>query len=106
MYINYPNKLFLRILDFVECNTGFLMPNPNSSQISQFHLKIFELSGFIIGVGLLHDIKLVPNFSVFYLNNILEIENPFTELKSYDPDLFKNLVNLKIIKETLKTIWA
>jgi len=80
---------------FVESNSGFLMPNPDSSVISPFHLKIYEFCGFLIGIGLIHDIKTAPNFSLFFLNNILELENPFTELKSYDADLYKNLVNLK-----------
>jgi ubiquitin-protein ligase E3 C len=80
---------------FIESNSGFLMPNPNSAKISHVHLQIFEFLGFIIGKGLIDDIKLWPNFSLFFLNNILEIENPFTQLKSYDPDLYKNLVSLK-----------
>lgn len=80
---------------FIESNSGFLMPNPNSNKLSSIHLKIFEFLGFIIGIGLIDDIKLWPNFSLFFLNNVLEVENPFTELKSYDPDLYKNLVNLK-----------
>lgn len=80
---------------FIESNSGFLMPNPNSDKVSPIHLQIFEFLGFIIGIGLVDDIKLWPNFSLFFLNNILEIENPFTELKSYDPELYKNLVLLK-----------
>jgi hypothetical protein len=80
---------------FIESNSGFLMPNPNSEKVSPIHLQIFEFLGFIIGVGLVDDIKLWPNFSLFFLNNILDIENPFTELKSYDPELYKNLVLLK-----------
>lgn len=80
---------------FIESNLGFLMPNPKSEKISDIHLKVFEFLGFIVGVALIEDIKIWPNFNTFFLNNILGIENSFIELKNLDPEYFKNLVNLK-----------
>ena len=80
---------------FIESSTGFLMPNPDSHKMSTMHLSIFEFLGFITGKAILDDINIWPNFSNFFLNNILEIENSFNELKNYDADLFKNLVYLK-----------
>lgn len=80
---------------FIETSSGFLMPNPNSSKISSVHLSIFEFLGFITGKAILDEINIWPNFSNFFLNNILDIENSFNELKNYDPELFKNLVYLK-----------
>jgi ubiquitin-protein ligase E3 C len=80
---------------FIETSSGFLMPNPNSSKVSSMHLTIFEFLGFITGKAILDEINIWPNFSNFFLNNILDVENSFNELKNYDPDLFKNLVYLK-----------
>jgi len=80
---------------FIETSSGFLMPNPNSSKVSSMHLTIFEFLGFITGKAILDEINIWPNFSNFFLNNILEVENSFNELKNYDPELFKNLVYLK-----------
>ena len=71
------------------------MPNPDSYKMSTMHLTIFQFLGFIAGKAILDDINIWPNLSNFFLNNILEIENSFNELKNYDPDLFKNLVYLK-----------
>jgi ubiquitin-protein ligase E3 B len=71
------------------------MPNPNSSQITDIHLKIFEFLGFIVGIALVEDIKIWPNFSPFFLNDLLGVENSFIELKNYDSDLYKNLIALK-----------
>lgn len=80
---------------FIESNLGFLMPNPKSEKSSDIHLKVFEFLGFIVGIALVEDIKIWPNFNTFFLNNILGIENSFIELKNLDPEYFKNLVNLK-----------
>lgn len=80
---------------FIESILGFLMPNPKSNKISSVDGQVFEFLGFIVGISLVEDIKIWPNFNTFFLNNILGIENSFIELKNYDPEYFKNLVNLK-----------
>lgn len=80
---------------FIESVTGYLIPNPNSHKFSSYHLQVFEFLGFIVGVSLYNDAKIWPQFSMFFLNNILGVESSFNELKNYDPDLYKNLVNLK-----------
>lgn len=80
---------------FIESNLGFLMPNPKSNKLCDMDTKVFEFLGFIVGVALVEDIKIWPNFNTFFLNNILGIENSFIELKNLDPEYFKNLVNLK-----------
>ena len=41
------------------------------------------------------DIKIYPNFSPIFMNDVLEIDNSFTDIKEYDPGLYKNLVDLK-----------
>ena len=80
---------------FIESTLGFLMPNPKSTKLSEIDCKVFEFLGFIVGIALVEDIKIWPNFNNFFLNNILDIENSFIELKKLDPEYFKNLVNLK-----------
>jgi len=80
---------------FIESNLGFLMPNPKSEKVADIHLKVFEFLGFIVGIALIEDIKIWPNFNTFFLNNVLGFENSFIELKNLDPEYFKNLVNLK-----------
>ena len=79
---------------FIENTNGYLMPNPDSHLVSSVHLKIFEFLGFIVGVALLNDIKIYPNFSLFFLNNVLETENGLSELKTVDAELAKNLITL------------
>ena len=74
---------------------GFLMPNTASANVSNIHLKIYEFLGFIVGISMIEDIKIWPNFSPFFLNDVLDVENSFIELKNYDSELYKNLVSLK-----------
>lgn len=80
---------------FVESATGFLYPNTNSVNISEYHLKVFEFLGYIIGIAIINEVQVWPNFSTFFLNNLLSIENSFIELKNYDQDLYTNLVALQ-----------
>ena len=56
---------------------------------------MYEFLGFITAKAILDDIKLYPNISPIFYNNILEIENAFTDLKEYDSELYKNLTMLK-----------
>ena len=80
---------------FVETANGFLAPNPHSDKISQYHLKIYEFLGFIVGLSIVNEVNIWPNFSTFFLNNILNFENSFVELKAYDSELYKNLITLQ-----------
>lgn len=79
---------------FVESTTGFLIPNNNSEQISEYHLTIFEFLGFIVGISIINEIKIWPKFASFFLNNILGYNNGFNEVKNFDQDLYKNLILL------------
>lgn len=80
---------------FKESATGYLLPNAESYKVSQKHLQMFEFLGFMTAKAIADDIKLYPNISPIFFNNILEIENSFTDLKDYDPELYKNLVYLQ-----------
>ena len=80
---------------FKESATGFLLPNKEAYKISSKYLSMYEFLGFITAKAILDDIKLYPNISPIFYNNILEIENAFTDLKEYDSELYKNLTMLK-----------
>ena len=79
---------------FIENSYGFLIPNHESYKVTDYHLKIFEFLGFVTGKALLEDIKIYPNLANYFLNNILDIENTFSELKNYDADFYKSLVKI------------
>ena len=80
---------------FTESSTGFLLPNKEAYKISEKYLLMYEFIGFIVAKAICDDIKLYPNISPIFLNNIIEIENSFTDLKEYDPEVYKNLTALK-----------
>ena len=87
----FSNKVNL----FVESETGFLLPNKNAYKFNYNYKDAYKFLGFITGKALIENVKIYPNFSPIFLNNILEIENSFNDMKSYDFELYKNLVNLK-----------
>ena len=80
---------------FVESESGFLLPNNDIYKLNSNYKEAYKFLGFITGKALIENIKIYPNFSPIFLNNILEIENSFNDMKSYDFELYKNLVNLK-----------
>ena len=81
---------------FIESQSGFLIPNINKFPIINSNCKnTYVFLGFITGKAILEGIKIYPNFSSAFLNNVLGIENTFIDLKEFDFELYKNLVNLK-----------
>ena len=82
---------------FEESETGLLLPTRDSAHVDKNYNydKTYEFLGFIVAKAITDDIKIFPNFSPIFLNNCLEIENSFTDLKLYDPDLYKSLVTLQ-----------
>ena len=80
---------------FIESESGFLLPNKDIYKLNSNYKEAYKFLGFITGKALIENIKIYPNFSPIFLNNILEIENSFNDMKSYDFELYKNLVNLK-----------
>ena len=82
---------------FEESETGLLLPTRDSVHVDKNYnyAATYEFLGFIVAKAISDDIKIFPNFSPIFLNNCLEIENSFTDLKTYDPDLYKSLVTLK-----------
>ena len=82
---------------FEESETGLLLPTRDSAHVDKNYNydKTYEFLGFIVAKAIADGIKIFPNFSPIFLNNCLEIENSFTDLKLYDPDLYKSLVTLQ-----------
>ena len=82
---------------FEESQMGLLIPTRDAlhANKSYNYNSAYEFLGFIVAKCIIDDIKIYPNFSPVFLNNILEIENSFIDLKIYDPELYKNLVTLK-----------
>ena len=82
---------------FEESETGLLLPTRDAVHVDKnYNYSLtYEFLGFIVGKAIADNIKIFPNFSPVFLNNCLEIENSFIDLKTYDPELYKNLVTLK-----------
>ena len=82
---------------FEESQIGLLIPTRDALHANKNYnySSAYEFLGFIVAKAISDDIKIYPNFSPIFLNNILEIENSFIDLKTYDPELYKNLVTLK-----------
>ena len=104
LYREYIYKLseeaFTKKEFFEPSQNGLLIPAKNSfAQNDIFNKKgyyiIYQFLGFIVGKAIFDNIKIYPNFSSIFLNNLLGIENSFIDLKEYDSELYKNLVFLK-----------
>ena len=82
---------------FEESQIGLLIPTRDALHANKNYNynSSYEFLGFIVAKAISDDIKIYPNFSPIFLNNVLEIENSFIDLKTYDPELYKNLVTLK-----------
>jgi hypothetical protein len=89
---------------FEESETGLLLPTRDAIHVDKNYNydKTYEFLGFIVAKAIIDDIKIAPNFSPIFLNNCLEIENSFTDLKLYDPDLYKSLVTLQTYEGDVK----
>jgi ubiquitin-protein ligase E3 C len=89
---------------FEESETGLLLPTRDSLHVDKNYnfSATYEFLGFIVAKSIFDEIKIFPNFSPIFLNNCLEVENSFIDLKTYDPDLYKSLVTLKTYEGDVK----
>jgi hypothetical protein len=69
-------------------------PNPKSREIPDFDSH-FRLIGMIVGKAMSKGILIPCEFSKFFLNLIVGVENSFNELKSLDKIVYDNLLFLK-----------
>ncbi|OQS06813.1 hypothetical protein THRCLA_01177 [Thraustotheca clavata] len=72
-----------------------LYPNPHSGMVHRAHLVLFEFLGRILGKALYEKIVVQPKFARFFLTKLLGRPNPWHDLPSLDPELYKNLSFLK-----------
>lgn len=83
-----------------------LYPNPHSGQVlgDDQHLDIFFFVGTVIGRAIYNGIQIQALFSPIFLRKILMKETQFSQLKSFDPTLHKNLNYLKHYQADLKDL--
>eukprot|EP00286_Rhodomonas_abbreviata_P029160 CAMPEP_0181295514 /NCGR_PEP_ID=MMETSP1101-20121128/4191_1 /TAXON_ID=46948 /ORGANISM="Rhodomonas abbreviata, Strain Caron Lab Isolate" /LENGTH=1052 /DNA_ID=CAMNT_0023400277 /DNA_START=89 /DNA_END=3247 /DNA_ORIENTATION=+ len=79
---------------------GLLFPNPQAEtahpwQGTMDHLKLMEFLGRIVGKAIYDGILIELRMAPFFLRKMLGKEMFFDDLKSLDPELYKNLMFVK-----------
>lgn len=70
-------------------------PNPNSFLTTGVSLAYYEFLGTLVGCAIFVKALLPINFADTFIKRIYNISPQFDELKSFDPQLYKNLLMLK-----------
>ena len=70
-------------------------PNPNSFLTTGDSLSYYEFLGTLVGCALFVKALLPINFADTFIKRLYNISPQFDELKSFDPQLYKNLLMLK-----------
>jgi len=70
-----------------------LFPSPAAADSKS--LQQFKFIGSMVGKAVLSGILLELNFADFFLNSMLRNRNYFHDLQSLDPEIYKNLLQLK-----------
>ena len=86
---------------FSSNHENLLYPNPNvylMQTYSNRRLALYRFFGEIIGKAMYENILVVPEFTPFFLNLLLGKTNQIHDLQSLDPDLYKNLMSMKYMK--------
>jgi ubiquitin-protein ligase E3 C len=76
-----------------------LFPNPDSASVSPYHLQHFEFQGRMLGKALYEGILIELNLAGFFLNLMQGHLNHLHDLQSLDPELYKNILQLKRIDD-------
>jgi len=72
-----------------------LYPNPMSHLLVDDNLSHFEFIGRMLGKAVYEGILLELNLAPFFLNSILGRRNHLHDLQSLDPEIYKNLLQIK-----------
>lgn len=72
-----------------------LYPSPASALAEENHLEHFEFVGQVLGKALYESVLVEPQFAGFFLNKLLGKQNPPDDLRSLDPDLYRQLMSIK-----------
>jgi len=84
------------------CSTegGLIYPNPQAKQLYEENEleKLYSFLGRVLGKALYENITIQPRFAPFFLNFMhskYNFQNMVQDLRSLDPELYKNLMFLK-----------
>lgn len=73
-----------------------LYPNAQSKMLfGKNDIKYFQFLGRILGKAMYDKITLEPKFADFFLRKLIGKQNSLNDLKSLDPELFKQLIFLR-----------
>ncbi|CAN0575919.1 unnamed protein product, partial [Ectocarpus sp. 12 AP-2014] len=78
----------------------YLFPNPAASMVADDYLFHFEFLGRVLAKAVFEDILVEPQFSPVFLNKLLgrvsAAYNYIDDLYSLDPEVYRNLMQLKV----------
>ncbi|CBJ29420.1 conserved unknown protein [Ectocarpus siliculosus] len=80
---------------FVATQDQYLFPNPAASMVADDYLFHFEFLGRVLAKAVFEDILVEPQFSPVFLNKLLGRYNYIDDLYSLDPEVYRNLMQLK-----------
>ncbi|CAM9442271.1 unnamed protein product [Ectocarpus sp. 8 AP-2014] len=80
---------------FIATQDQYLFPNPAASMVADDHLFHFEFLGRVLAKAVFEDILVEPQFSPVFLNKLLGRYNYIDDLYSLDPEVYRNLMQLK-----------
>eukprot|EP00752_Nemacystus_decipiens_P008436 g7540.t1 len=85
---------------FLATEDQYLFPNPAASMVTEDYLFHFEFLGRVLAKAVFEDILVEPQFSPVFLNKLLGRYNYIDDLYSLDPELYRNLMQLKAIVQS------
>ncbi|CAM9290006.1 unnamed protein product [Ectocarpus sp. 4 AP-2014] len=80
---------------FIATQDQYLFPNPAASMVADDYLFHFEFLGRVLAKAVFEDILVEPQFSPVFLNKLLGRYNYIDDLYSLDPEVYRNLMQLK-----------
>ncbi|CAN0172621.1 unnamed protein product, partial [Ectocarpus fasciculatus] len=81
---------------FIATQDQYLFPNPAASMVADDYLFHFEFLGRVLAKAVFEDILVEPQFSPVFLNKLLGRYNYIDDLYSLDPEVYRNLMQLKV----------
>ena len=82
-----------------------LYPNAQSHMLFPNNdLNYFSYLGRVLGKAMYEGITLEPKFADFFLRKLIGKQNSLNDLRSLDPDLFKQLIQLKTYEGNMEDL--
>jgi ubiquitin-protein ligase E3 C len=82
-----------------ETQAGKLYPNPRSGEMVDNHLSHFAFIGRMLAMSVHEGVLVEPELADFFLNSVLGKVNHIHDLQSLDPELYRNLMQLKQVPD-------